>query len=67
MARRSGYADLPLHGGRGNASRRKPAELRRVGDLTGTDGARLADTSRLVAKSESEPPERVRDPSPKGL
>jgi hypothetical protein len=37
-------------GGRGSASRRTPAELRRVGDLTGIDGARLADTSRLVAK-----------------
>ena len=40
-------------GGRGRASRRTPAELMRVGELTGVDAERLADTSRLVAKIDS--------------
>lgn len=40
-------------GGRGRASRRTPAELMRVGELTGIDAARLARTSRLVAKIDS--------------
>lgn len=37
-------------GGRGRQSRKTPDELERVGDETGVDGARLAQTSRLVAK-----------------
>jgi hypothetical protein len=37
-------------GGRGRASRRTPEELTRVGELTGVDAARLAETSRLIAK-----------------
>ena len=40
-------------GGRGRASRRTPAELARMGELTGIDAARLAETSRLVAKIDS--------------
>jgi uncharacterized protein len=40
-------------GGRGRASRRTPSELMRVGELTGIDAARLAETSRLVAKVDS--------------
>jgi uncharacterized protein len=40
-------------GGRGRASRRTPSELARVGELTGIDAARLAETSRLVAKIDS--------------
>ena len=40
-------------GGRGRASRRTPDELMRVGELTGIDAARLAETSRLVAKIDS--------------
>lgn len=40
-------------GGRGRASRRTPEELARVGERTGVDGARLAQTSRLVAKIDS--------------
>ncbi|HEY6516149.1 MAG TPA: DUF763 domain-containing protein, partial [Steroidobacteraceae bacterium] len=40
-------------GGRGRASRRTPDELLRVGERTGIDAARLAATSRLVAKIDS--------------
>jgi hypothetical protein len=40
-------------GGRGRASRRTPDELTRVGERTGIDAARLAETSRLVAKIDS--------------
>ena len=40
-------------GGRGRASRRTPDELTRVGERTGVDAARLAATSRLVAKVDS--------------
>ena len=40
-------------GGRGRASRRTPAELTRVGEVTGIDAARLTDTSRLIAKIDS--------------
>jgi len=40
-------------GGRGNASRKTPAELVSVGDKTGLDGAALARASRLVAKVDS--------------
>jgi hypothetical protein len=40
-------------GGRGRASRRTPDELLRVGERTGIDAARLAETSRLVAKIDS--------------
>ena len=40
-------------GGRGRASRRTPDELTRVGERTGIDAARLAETSRLIAKVDS--------------
>lgn len=40
-------------GGRGRASRRTPDELLQVGERTGIDAARLAGTSRLVAKIDS--------------
>jgi hypothetical protein len=40
-------------GGRGRASRRTPDELTRVGERTGIDAARLAETSRLIAKIDS--------------
>jgi uncharacterized protein len=40
-------------GGRGRASRRTPDELTRVGEVTGVDATRLAQTSRLVAKIDS--------------
>ncbi|HVS77144.1 MAG TPA: DUF763 domain-containing protein [Steroidobacteraceae bacterium] len=40
-------------GGRGRASRRTPGELERVGEITGVDGSRLAETSRLIAKIDS--------------
>ncbi|HEX5766027.1 MAG TPA: DUF763 domain-containing protein, partial [Woeseiaceae bacterium] len=40
-------------GGRGRHSRRTPAELTRVGELTGIDGDALAYSSRLVAKVDS--------------
>ena len=40
-------------GGRGRASRRTPDELTRVGELTGIDATRLAETSRLIAKIDS--------------
>jgi hypothetical protein len=48
-------AELGLHvcGGRGNASRRTPAELAMVGEQTGLDGDALARASRLVAKVDS--------------
>jgi hypothetical protein len=44
---------LYVCGGRGRQSRQTPHELLRVGDVTGLDGARLASTSRLVAKVDS--------------
>jgi hypothetical protein len=40
-------------GGRGRASRRTPEELARVGERTGIEAARLAETSRLIAKIDS--------------
>ena len=40
-------------GGRGAHSRRTPAELASIGDLTGLDAAPLVRTSRLVAKIDS--------------
>ena len=40
-------------GGRGRASRRTPDELMRVGERTGVDAGRLAQTSRLIAKIDS--------------
>ena len=40
-------------GGRGRTSRRTPEELMLVGECTGIDAARLATTSRLVAKIDS--------------
>jgi hypothetical protein len=47
--------ELGLHvcGGRGRQSRRTPDELHAVGEQTGLDAARLASTSRLVAKVDS--------------
>jgi uncharacterized protein len=47
--------ELGIHvcGGRGRHSRLTPQELRRVGENTGLDGDRLAETSRLVAKVDS--------------
>lgn len=44
---------LYVCGGRGRQSRKTPAELVRVGDVTGLDGTKLASTSRLVAKVDS--------------
>jgi hypothetical protein len=48
-------AELGLHvcGGRGEHSRKTPAELLRIGERTGLDGAALATASRLVAKVDS--------------
>ena len=48
-------AELGLHvcGGRGEHSRKTPAELIQVGERTGLDGAALATASRLVAKVDS--------------
>ena len=48
-------AELGLHvcGGRGEHSRKTPAELLKVAERTGLDGAALAMTSRLVAKVHS--------------
>ncbi|HEX8755381.1 MAG TPA: DUF763 domain-containing protein [Steroidobacteraceae bacterium] len=40
-------------GGRGRAARRTPDELAKVGERTGLDAARLAGTSRLIAKIDS--------------
>jgi hypothetical protein len=47
--------ELGLHvcGGRGNQSRRTPAELTALGERIGFDGAALTRTSRLVAKVDS--------------
>jgi len=47
--------ELGLHvcGGRGNQSRRTPAELTALGERIGFDGAMLTRTSRLVAKVDS--------------
>jgi len=47
--------ELGLHvcGGRGNQSRRTPAELAQIGAKVGFDGAALAEASRLVAKVDS--------------
>jgi uncharacterized protein len=47
--------ELGLHvcGGRGEHSRKTPAELVRIGERTGLDGAMLATASRLVAKVDS--------------
>src|ERR1700688_1234326 len=59
MARRTGSADLPLHGGRvvcggrGQHSRKTPDELRLLGERIGFDGAKLTRASRLVAKVDS--------------
>ncbi len=44
---------LYVCGGRGNASRRTPDELRAVAETTGLDGAALSRASRLVAKVDS--------------
>ncbi|MGH8220945.1 MAG: DUF763 domain-containing protein, partial [Steroidobacteraceae bacterium] len=48
-----GELGIYVCGGRGRASRRTPSELMQVGELTGIDAARLAETSRLVAKIDS--------------
>ncbi|HWF97726.1 MAG TPA: DUF763 domain-containing protein [Steroidobacteraceae bacterium] len=48
-----GELGIYVCGGRGRASRRTPEELMRVGEITGIDAARLAETSRLVAKIDS--------------
>lgn len=47
--------ELGLHvcGGRGEHSRKTPAEVVRIGERTGLDGAALATASRLVAKVDS--------------
>lgn len=47
--------ELGLHvcGGRGNHSRRRPAELEQIGAQVGFDGTALAQASRLVAKVDS--------------
>lgn len=47
--------ELGLHvcGGRGNQSRRTPAELEQIGTKVGFDGTALAQASRLVAKVDS--------------
>jgi uncharacterized protein len=44
---------LYVCGGRGRHSRQTPAELMRVGEVTGLDATALARTSRLVAKVDS--------------
>lgn len=44
---------LYVCGGKGAHSRRTPEELRRIGESTGTDAARLVTASRLVAKIDS--------------
>ena len=44
---------LYVCGGRGRHSRKTPAELLRVGEVTGLDGAGLGTVSRLVAKVDS--------------
>jgi hypothetical protein len=44
---------LYVCGGRGNHSRKTPAELLAIGDRIGIDGSSLARTSRLVAKVDS--------------
>jgi hypothetical protein len=48
-----GELGLFVCGGRGNESRKTPAELIAVGERTGLDGDDLARTSRLVAKIDS--------------
>jgi len=50
-----GRRDLGLYvcGGRGKHSRATPQELVTIGDRIGFDGAKLAETSRLVAKVDS--------------
>ena len=49
----SGELGLHVCGGRGNQSRRTPAELTALGDRIGFDGRALKRTSRLVAKVDS--------------
>ena len=48
-------SELGIHvcGGRGKHSRQTPQELMEIGERVGIDGARLAKTSRLVAKVDS--------------
>ena len=48
-------SELGIHvcGGRGKHSRQTPQELMAIGERVGIDGARLAKTSRLVAKVDS--------------
>ncbi|APG94415.1 DUF763 domain-containing protein [Sinorhizobium americanum] len=49
----SGELGIHVCGGRGQHSRKTPGELVIIGDRIGFDGARLAETSRLVAKVDS--------------
>jgi uncharacterized protein len=49
----SGELGIHVCGGRGKHSRQTPAELLRVGERTGLDGAALGQASRLVAKVDS--------------
>jgi hypothetical protein len=53
LAPRAGELGLHVCGGRGRHSRRTPAELLAVGELTGLDGEGLGRASRLVAKVDS--------------
>ena len=53
LAPRQNELGLFVCGGRGRHSRETPAELERVGAITGIDGRQLAHASRLVAKVDS--------------
>jgi uncharacterized protein len=53
LAGRERDTGIHVAGGKGKASLRTPAELLRIGALTGLDGERLAYTSRLTAKVDS--------------
>ncbi|ASY65546.1 hypothetical protein SJ05684_b45640 (plasmid) [Sinorhizobium sojae CCBAU 05684] len=50
---RAGELGIHVCGGRGQHSRKTPAELSTIGDRVGFDGLLLADASRLVAKVDS--------------
>ncbi|MCA1491360.1 DUF763 domain-containing protein [Sinorhizobium alkalisoli] len=50
---RAGELGIHVCGGRGQHSRKTPAELSAIGDRVGFDGLLLADASRLVAKVDS--------------
>ncbi len=53
LAPLAGELGVHVCGGRGRHSRDTPAELLRIGERTGIDGAALGATSRLVAKVDS--------------